>query len=147
MGQLNTRAVTLPRHADAVASIEIIQGFHRAKAEGKEARKQYQKLMKRQYKLDTLASLRWALDTPAPFAERWVQFWANHFTVSTVRKSVMGLTGAYEREAIRAHCMGQFEDLLLAVVRHPAMLLYLDNVRSVHRFRRRCLILRVSQCP
>src|SRR5690606_24091264 len=52
-------------------------------------------------------------------------------TVSTTRKEVIGLVGAYEREAIRPHILGKFSDLVLAVLRHPAMLLYLDNTRSI----------------
>jgi len=36
-----------------------------------------------------------------------------------------------EREAIRPHVAGHFADLLIAVEQHPAMLRYLDNVRSV----------------
>jgi uncharacterized protein (DUF1800 family) len=36
-----------------------------------------------------------------------------------------------EREAIRPHVLGNFRDLLLAVERHPAMLLYLDNHLSM----------------
>ena len=41
------------------------------------------------------------------------------------------LCGAYEREAIRPHVLGKFSDMLLAVETHPAMLLYLDNARSI----------------
>src|SRR4029077_19911567 len=37
----------------------------------------------------------------------------------------------FEREAIRPHILGKFSDLLLAVESHPAMLLYLDNARSI----------------
>jgi uncharacterized protein (DUF1800 family) len=62
------------------------------------------------------------------FAERWVWFWSNHFCVHT---DLPISVGAYEREAIRPHVLGSFADLLLAVVSHPAMLLYLDNVQSV----------------
>jgi uncharacterized protein (DUF1800 family) len=36
-----------------------------------------------------------------------------------------------EREAIRPHVCGRFSDLLLAVEKHPAMLLYLDNQMSI----------------
>ena len=57
-------------------------------------------------------------------------FWSNHFTVSIVRPVVLGLAGAFEREAIRLNVTGRFHDLLLAAVRHPAMLLYLDNAQS-----------------
>ena len=39
--------------------------------------------------------------------------------------------GAYEREAIRPHVFGRFEDMVQASARHPAMLIYLDQVRSV----------------
>jgi uncharacterized protein (DUF1800 family) len=66
-----------------------------------------------------------------PFRERLVAFWANHFTVSVQRPPVLGLAGAFEREAIRPHVTGRFADMLLAVARHPAMLLYLDNGQSI----------------
>ena len=42
-----------------------------------------------------------------------------------------GIAGAYEREAIRPHVLGRFADMLLAVEKHPAMLVYLDNQVSV----------------
>jgi uncharacterized protein (DUF1800 family) len=70
------------------------------------------------------------IDTVQPLRERLVVFWSNHFTVSIVRPLVLGLAGAFEREAIRPNVTGRFHDLLLAVVRHPAMLLYLDNAGS-----------------
>ena len=73
----------------------------------------------------------WAATTPAPFRERLVWFWANHFTVSIRGAGVAATGGAYLREAIRPHVTGRFADLLLAVMRHPAMLLYLDNAQSV----------------
>jgi uncharacterized protein (DUF1800 family) len=72
-----------------------------------------------------------ALDTPAPFAERLVHFWANHFAVSVDKLTVVGLAGVFELEAIRPHVLGRFEDMLLAVTRHPAMLLYLDQANSI----------------
>ena len=72
-----------------------------------------------------------AIATPTPFRERLVWFWANHFTVSIRRGQVAPLAGAYVREAIRPHVTGRFGDMLLAVMRHPAMLLYLDNAGSV----------------
>lgn len=72
-----------------------------------------------------------ALVTPAPFVERLTHFWANHFALSVDKAAIVGLAGAFELEAIRPHVMGRFEDLLLAVERHPAMLLYLDQARSI----------------
>ena len=72
-----------------------------------------------------------ALATPAPFVERLVHFWANHFAVSVDKMTVVGLAGGLEAEAIRPHVLGRFEDMLLAVTRHPAMLLYLDQPNSI----------------
>ncbi|MEC9346518.1 MAG: DUF1800 domain-containing protein [Pseudomonadota bacterium] len=62
--------------------------------------------------------------------ERLVHLWSNHFTVSARKPIVGGLAGAFEREAIRPHVTGRFADLLVAVVRHPTMILYLDNAQS-----------------
>src|SRR5207248_1000730 len=45
--------------------------------------------------------------------------------------AVRALAGAYEREAIRQHALGRFADMLMAVETHPAMLIYLDNARSI----------------
>lgn len=69
-----------------------------------------------------------AMETPNGFRERLVAFWANHFTVA--RGKVPYFVGHYVREAIRPHVTGRFEDMLLAVVRHPAMIAYLDNQNS-----------------
>jgi uncharacterized protein (DUF1800 family) len=54
-------------------------------------------------------------------------FWFNHFHVRDGGVTV----GAYERDAIRAHVLGRFEDMLLAVARSPAMSLYLNNSENV----------------
>ncbi|MBB2171119.1 DUF1800 domain-containing protein [Gluconacetobacter asukensis] len=71
------------------------------------------------------------LMTGQPFRERLAWFWFNHFTVSLRQGSTRGVVGAYMREAIRPHVTGRFEDMLLAVMRHPAMLMYLDNASSI----------------
>lgn len=66
------------------------------------------------------------------FAERLVWFWANHFCVSVAKgQNVRVAAGPFEREVIRPHVFGRFADMLLAVERHPAMLIYLDNRQSV----------------
>jgi len=77
------------------------------------------------------ARARLQIETAAPFYERLVAFWSNHFTVSIAKPALLGLAGAFEREAIRPHVTGKFAELLLAVLHHPAMLLYLDNAQSV----------------
>jgi uncharacterized protein (DUF1800 family) len=78
------------------------------------------------------ARYQWNIAEGGTFRERLVRFWSNHFTISwTALPPLLGVVGSYEREAIRPHIMGRFEDLLLAVTRHPAMLAYLDNRTSV----------------
>ncbi|NTA38446.1 DUF1800 domain-containing protein [Agrobacterium salinitolerans] len=66
------------------------------------------------------------------FGERLAMFWANHFSVAIGKGGdVHMLAGAFEREAIRPHIFGNFEDMLLAVETHPAMLFFLDNQQSI----------------
>jgi uncharacterized protein (DUF1800 family) len=67
-----------------------------------------------------------------PFVERLVAFWSNHLCVSAGAKfQVAPLAGAYEREVIRPHVLGKFEEMVLESARHPAMLFYLDNFQSI----------------
>jgi uncharacterized protein (DUF1800 family) len=77
------------------------------------------------------ARTRIAATTDAPFRERLVYFWTNHFAVSVDKPVVSGIAGALENEAIRPHVTGRFVDLLLAVEQHPAMIMYLDNEFSI----------------
>jgi uncharacterized protein (DUF1800 family) len=71
-----------------------------------------------------------AVSTAAPFRERLVWFWTNHFVISRRRRECTALAGAFVEEAIRPHVTGRFGDMLVAVMRHPAMLIYLDNAAS-----------------
>lgn len=73
-----------------------------------------------------------AAATGVPLLERLVMFWSNHFCVAVDKNNqVKALAGVFEREAIRPHVLGRFEDMLTAVETHPAMLIFLDNVQSV----------------
>lgn len=80
---------------------------------------------------DFLARARLGATTPAGFRERWALFWANHFTVSANKLATAALAGPFEEEAIRPHGFGRFEDLLAASSSHPAMLIYLDQAKSI----------------
>jgi len=71
------------------------------------------------------------------YSERQLQevmtdFWLNHFNVY-VRKSGIAPweIATYERDVIRPHAFGRFEDLLRAVATSPAMMVYLDNAESI----------------
>ncbi|NUQ28017.1 MAG: DUF1800 domain-containing protein [Acidobacteriaceae bacterium] len=63
--------------------------------------------------------------------EVMTNFWMNHFNVY-VRKNAQEpyYLPSYERDVIRPRALGNFEDLLVAVARSPAMLVYLDNFQS-----------------
>jgi uncharacterized protein (DUF1800 family) len=58
-------------------------------------------------------------------------FWFNHFNVFIGKDADRYLLTSYERDVIRPHALGKFEDLLVATARSPAMLFYLDNWMSV----------------
>jgi uncharacterized protein (DUF1800 family) len=62
--------------------------------------------------------------------EQMTWFWLNHFNVFAGKADVAAWIGDYEENAIRAHALGHFRDLLRATVHHPAMLIYLDNVQN-----------------
>jgi uncharacterized protein (DUF1800 family) len=83
------------------------------------------------YLAEAKARIDAAIGAEIGFAERLAWFWSNHFCVSADKGNVRPICGAYEREAIRANMLGRFGDMLLAVESHPAMLIYLDNARSI----------------
>ena len=64
--------------------------------------------------------------------EVMVDFWLNHFNVY-MKKSQQApyFIASYDRDSIRPHALGRFEDLLIATASSPAMLNYLDNSSSV----------------
>jgi len=81
---------------------------------------------------ETHAALTARVASDRPFVERLVAFWSNHLCVSTGSKLIVApLAGSYERDVIRAHVLGRFEDMVLASAKHPAMLVYLDNFQSI----------------
>jgi uncharacterized protein (DUF1800 family) len=64
--------------------------------------------------------------------EVMVDFWLNHFNVYMGKsQQAPYYIASYERDVIRPHALGRFEDLLVATAGSPAMLNYLDNASSV----------------
>lgn len=57
-------------------------------------------------------------------------FWFNHFNVSLTKNDCAQFIPAYERDAIRPNVFGDFENILVATAKSPAMLYYLDNFTS-----------------
>jgi uncharacterized protein (DUF1800 family) len=63
--------------------------------------------------------------------EVMTDFWINHFNVFVEKGLDRLMLTSYERDVIRPHALGKFEDLLVATAKSPAMLFYLDNWLSV----------------
>lgn len=63
--------------------------------------------------------------------EVMTDFWFNHFNIFINKGADRYLLTSYERDAIRPHVLGKFEDLLVATAKSPAMMFYLDNWLSV----------------
>src|SRR5438552_349335 len=68
----------------------------------------------------------------AIYSERQLQevmtdFWFNHFNVFIGKGADRYLMTSYERDVIRPHALGKFEDLLVATAQSPAMLFYIKS--------------------
>jgi len=72
-----------------------------------------------------------AIYTDRQLEEVMTDFWFNHFNVFIGKGADRYLLTSYERDVIRPHALGKFEDLLVATAQSPAMLFYLDNWLSV----------------
>jgi uncharacterized protein (DUF1800 family) len=64
-------------------------------------------------------------------AEVMTDFWENHFNVFIGKGQLRYYLPDYGERTIRPYALGRFRDLLGAVAKSPAMLLYLDNAQSV----------------
>ncbi|HVB34954.1 MAG TPA: DUF1800 domain-containing protein [Patescibacteria group bacterium] len=79
----------------------------------------------------SMAKLIRAVYSPRQLQERLADFWFNHFNVYARKGPDLWYLPSYERDVIRPHAMGKFEDLLQATAKSPAMLFFLDNWASV----------------
>ena len=93
----------------------------------KAAQQVFQQAMNDRAKQAAARSILRALYSPDQLRERMTWFWFNHFNVHQYKSNIRVVLGDYEDNAIRAHALGKFRDLLAATLHHPAMLRYLDN--------------------
>lgn len=132
----------LPTSAAALVDVQKVREMRRdarqlsedspdADAPAADIVEQYGKTVRQHYIQQTEARYVVAAKTDYPFHERLVHFWSNHFAVSADKQPMPAVAGLYENEAIRPNIAGKFADLLIAVETHPAMILYLDNQRSI----------------
>jgi uncharacterized protein (DUF1800 family) len=76
------------------------------------------------------AALLHAIYGPNQLKEQLVWFWLNHFSVYAGKARVRWELADYEQNAIRAHALGKFRDLVMATLQSPAMLEFLDNAQN-----------------
>ncbi|MBL4666559.1 MAG: DUF1800 family protein, partial [Sneathiella sp.] len=130
--QVSKSAALAPTLNTQMSSAEIVKDIFTARVKkDKELFKDVKKKYRKNFRSEVAHRMGHMVITDTPFAERMVAFWSNHFTVSRSKAITGPILPAYEREAIRPHVFGKFEDMLQAVTRHIAMLSYLDNTTSV----------------
>ncbi|MBS0590406.1 MAG: DUF1800 domain-containing protein [Proteobacteria bacterium] len=71
-----------------------------------------------------------AIYSPDQLKEQMVWFWLNHFNVFAPKGYVKFLVGDYADQTIRPYALGHFRDLVMATLKSPAMLQYLDNAQN-----------------
>lgn len=132
----------LPNRATLIQSLQELRTLQREKkaeaankdemaAQAEKALGNYRKALRDHYSEAVEARLQVALSTSTDFAERLVHFWSNHFAISIDKIQITAMAGNYEFDAIRPHVFGKFGDLLKSAVKHPTMLLYLDQAQSI----------------
>ena len=121
------RPLELMRHRDSLAHlVDSAKGMD-AKAAAQKTLDQW----KSQVFAESVKRNLWrAMYSPDGLRERMVWFWGNHFSVFSGKDEGSILVGDYEERALRPNALGRFRDLVLATLRHPAMLAYLDNAQN-----------------
>ncbi|TYK65538.1 DUF1800 domain-containing protein [Colwellia echini] len=76
-------------------------------------------------------TIKQAISSSNSVSWRLLDLFSNHFSVTANGRLMSGLSATLEREAIAPNMLGKFADLLLAVEQHPAMLIYLNNEKSI----------------
>jgi uncharacterized protein (DUF1800 family) len=117
-----------PRTA-APAWVNDWQPPARVRSMGAEERQQYRReLVARGLELKGWW-LQEMLATDSPLTERMTLFWHDHFT-SSLQKVRSPILMYRQNLLLRSHALGSFAELLRAVSKNPAMLVYLDTAAS-----------------
>ena len=125
----------LPPEAQREAAAMTVSDFlekRKALQAGKDPgdRKAFQQEVQRVARGAMARSLLRALYSPQQLRSQMTWFWMNHFNVFVGKGPLRVMVGDYEESVIRPHALGRFRELLGAVARSPAMLVYLDNARN-----------------
>src|SRR6185369_6849104 len=127
-----TPSLAPPDGVTATTVGEALRAIRMAGQGNEQERRQARRHVVEMSQSEMHAALTARITSERPFVERLVAFWSNHLCVSTGSKIIVApLAGSYERDVIRPHVLGRFEDMVMASAKHPAMLVYLDNFQSV----------------
>lgn len=69
------------------------------------------------------------LYSPHPLKERLTLFWHNHFATSNAKVNNLSLMQR-QIDTLRAHALGRFDEMLLAMTFDPAMIIWLDGAAN-----------------
>ena len=70
------------------------------------------------------------LATPSPLGERLVLMWENTFVAGFSGMDNKSHAQWFHHQTIRENAAGNYRDLVLAMLRDPGVLIYLDNNRN-----------------
>jgi uncharacterized protein (DUF1800 family) len=113
-----------------VARRAVVQNDVEAAQKARQARRQAGRLMNSALSIASVENLAAAAESSFPFRERLIRFWHNHFAVQSTSRQGKVLLPFFANSAISPFVTLPFHQMLTTVSQHPAMLLYLDNVRS-----------------
>jgi uncharacterized protein (DUF1800 family) len=128
---------SLPRSSKVLVDIHDLRRAEREQKRSEsdepapDSVRKYARTVRDYFNEQVAARYRAAAASDHPFHERLVHFWSNHFAISADQQPLKAIAGLFENEAIRPNVTGKFADMLLAAEQHPAMIMYLDNQRSV----------------
>jgi uncharacterized protein (DUF1800 family) len=132
-GDRIARRYPAPGLDDAISLGQKYRAAQRAAQDGTsgDQRAELRRALLRSFGGALVASFARIAETDDPLRERLVWFWADHFTATPKNVLLRAVAGDYIDSAIRPHVTGRFADMLMAVITHPMMLVYLDQVASV----------------
>ncbi len=129
-----TEAVTAilkqPRQKPATPPPEWVNEPLMSRKQIKQLSEEERKKLRQQWRRRSFELKAWWLremvETDAPLTEQMTLFWHNHFT-SGLRKVKSPKLMYRQNLLLRQHALGNFRQLLRAVAKDPAMIIYLDN--------------------
>lgn len=131
LAQLHAPRIPPPEFSSLPTSASVAVQMLKVRGKGSTARKAQRREHRGLYRSEAIARTLVGVTTGQGLIERLVRFFSDVLTVSIARIQCIGLVGAFEREVIRPRVTGRFADMLIAATKHPAMLVYLDNLRSI----------------